>query len=171
MYNPREDSYLLAQYASTRSGSLAIDMCTGSGIIANALSDSFETVVGIDIDSKSLEHAKENVDARFIQSDGFSEVEDFSADLITCNPPYLPDSGIDDHETESGKEGIQFSKQFLHDARNYLNPEGTILLIVSTVANHQELLDYAGSLGYSYDLLDSVSAFFEKICLYEFKMR
>lgn len=169
MYEPREDSYLLQRNIEHLKGEVAIDMCTGTGIIANTLSKGHSKVIGIDKDKESIQHAKENVeDVEFIQHDLFPQRLP-PADTITCNPPYLPLSELKDDELESPEKGTYLSKKVLEQAKEILKPRGSLFLIISTQANKDGLLKYANKEGYTYKKVDEVAAFFEKIQLYEFR--
>lgn len=74
-----------------------LDLCTGSGCIALALASAFPNinVIGADIDLRSINLAKKNAahnnitNAKFVQSDLFSEINLSKIDLIVSNPPYV----------------------------------------------------------------------------------
>lgn len=91
---------------SDRKGLSVLDIGTGSGAIAIALSRNlpFADVTAIDISADALKKARENAgnlhaDIRFIEKDvfKFDPVAD-SFDIIVSNPPYIDDSE---------KEGIE----------------------------------------------------------------
>jgi len=170
MYEPREDSYLLQKHVEDTSGDVAIDMCTGTGIIAQTLTKTFDRVIGIDKDKESIQYASSNVENVVFWEHNLFPSHTPQADLITCNPPYLPQSSLKDDELESPQQGIQFSKTFLTQSKKYLKKNGTILLILSTQADKKTLLQHANTM-YTYTKIDEVRAFFEKIQLYEFRHR
>jgi release factor glutamine methyltransferase len=74
-----------------------LDLCTGSGCIALALASAFPeiNVIGADIDLRAINLAKKNAahnnitNAKFVQSDLFSEINLSKVDLIVSNPPYV----------------------------------------------------------------------------------
>ncbi|PCG85251.1 modification methylase [Streptomyces sp. WZ.A104] len=94
--------------ARTAPGALhAVDLCTGSGAIALAVGAlrPGSTVTGVDLSDTALDYAVRNaaklsgrVDSRvaFIAGDitgpGLLASMDGSVDLVTANPPYVPDS-------------------------------------------------------------------------------
>jgi release factor glutamine methyltransferase len=53
-YVPAEDSIFLADYLENQKGRSALDIGTGSGILAKVLSKNFDLVVATDIDRKSV---------------------------------------------------------------------------------------------------------------------
>jgi len=96
VYEPAEDSFLLATYASSLAGKI-LDMGTGSGIAAlsAAKASPANNVLGVDINESALECAKANANfnnasnCSFYYSNLFSGISG-SFDAILFNPPYLP---------------------------------------------------------------------------------
>lgn len=122
-----------------------LDLCTGSGAIAIAVSkQSGAKVTAVDVSEDALQVAKENarlndVDIEFIKSDLFCEINDRKFDIIVSNPPYIKsedikllDSEVRDFEPkialDGGKSGLDFYKVIANQARKYLNEEGVLLL-------------------------------------------
>ncbi len=132
-----------------------LDMCTGSGCLAILAALSFENALvdGVDINDQAIELAYKNhklygLDERvqFIQSDLFDQVPVQSYDLIICNPPYvcsdsmnaLPDEYLaePDIALDGGEDGMDFIRPFLMQAKEFLKPEGMIVLEVGHELNH-----------------------------------
>jgi len=92
-----------------------LDMCTGSGAVAIALSE-FAMVEGCDVCEKALAVARMN-GVNCFQSDMFSNVTK-KYDIIVCNPPYIKTNeiGLEDpgilHEPrkalDGGEDGLEF---------------------------------------------------------------
>ena len=94
IYEPGEDSFLLAKYVEKFAKGNVLDIGTGSGVQAeNALKFS-KDVLAVDIDKKAVSYVKKRgVKAKV--SDLFSNVKG-KFDLIIFNPPYLPDEELED---------------------------------------------------------------------------
>ncbi len=99
------DAVLLAGYAKMKQNELALDMCTGTGVIPilmEAKTDG-EQFVGVEIQEESAEMAQRSVKLNglesriFIQHGDIKELDKMfrlgSFDVVTCNPPYMPNGG------------------------------------------------------------------------------
>jgi release factor glutamine methyltransferase len=120
-------------------------MCTGSGCILISLLKlcSFADVsgVGADVSEEALQVAHKNaenlgVDATFVHSDLFSEVEE-QYDVIVSNPPYIRTSVIEGLKEEvkfhdpfialDGKEdGLYFYRRIVEESPQYLKKGGKL---------------------------------------------
>ncbi len=78
VYEPMEDSELLAKWAAKCSKGIVLDMGTGSGVQAIAAARNAEIVLGVDVSRKAVEEARKNAvdagirNAFFFESDLFS---------------------------------------------------------------------------------------------------
>src|SRR4030095_9858840 len=92
VYVPSEDSLLLAEHAKNCFGNLALEIGSGSGIILDVLSQNFNSVIGTDIDYRSLHYYKNNIpnNVMLVCCDAASALS-IKFDFIVSNPPYLPD--------------------------------------------------------------------------------
>ncbi len=126
-----------------------LDLCTGSGCIGIACAYAFANaeVDLSDIDAGALEVARSNVElhgmearVRVKQSDLFEKLGDQQYDLIVCNPPYVPDSSMHRLPAEYHQEprlglhadnnGLAIVERILSDARNFLTPNGVLIVEV-----------------------------------------
>ncbi len=131
MYPPGEDSLLMVEAVRKLDlrGERALDMGTGSGIIARELAGRFREVVAADIDPEAVERTgKLGGNVKAVLSDLFSNVSG-KFDLITFNPPYLPCEG--DPELCCGQGKV--IERFVREARAHLKPAGRILLLLSSL--------------------------------------
>ena len=104
VYEPAEDTFLLAENLKVKKTDRVLEIGTGTGIIAVITSKITENVIAVDINEYAVECARKN--AKINQSDIdirlgdlFDSVEDEKFDLILFNTPYLPtdeDERIDD---------------------------------------------------------------------------
>lgn len=134
----------------------ALDLCTGSGCLAILMAHAFSNtrIDAIDISTDALEVAHRNIAdyelqqrIRLIQSDLFSNLSKQRYDLIISNPPYvnaksmltLPEEYC--HEPQialaSGDDGLDATRRIIHQAANYLNEHG--ILIVEIGHNRKSL--------------------------------
>ena len=119
-----------------------LDVCSGSGAIAIALAkNGCSSVSGLDISKKALKVAKENaalhkVKIHFFESDLLRNVKE-KYDILVSNPPYIAldsknvDKIVLDNEPHialfGGKDGLDFYRFILKEAKDVLNPGGTII--------------------------------------------
>ena len=174
IYEPREDSNLLAnQVIKTVTKNVkALDMGTGSGVIVEALLTKTNDVTGADINPYAIEYAsKKYPKAKFVQSDLFNNIKD-KYDVITFNPPYLPEDKREDLETAlmttGGTEGYELLIKFLTQAIKHLNKTGCILALFSTLSKPDVILKKAEEIGYKHETLASQKIFFETLYVVRF---
>lgn len=147
---PRQDTEVLVEETLKllNGGERVLDMCTGSGciIISIAKNAKLFEAVGIDISKDALCVAKDNarkhdVDAEFVESDLFSELEDSKYDVIVSNPPYIETDEISrlmpevcEHEPilalDGGADGLVFYRRIISESCRYLKNGGSLLLEV-----------------------------------------
>ena len=148
---PETEELAMMAVASVEEGQSVLDLCTGSGAIAIAVSKEAEKrgkkvqVTAIDISEDALSLAKENAelngaDVRFLQSDLFTRIRG-RFDLIVSNPPYIPTAEIETLQREvkdfeprlaldGGADGMDIYRRIAQDAFKYLSRGGTLLLEV-----------------------------------------
>lgn len=144
VYEPAEDSYLLARHARSLKGQI-LEIGCGSGIVAlaNARANPENRVVGVDISPQAVRCAQENArrngipNATFHASDLFSHVEG-RWDAILFNAPYLAleqekgDAPVE-RAWKGGKRGREVLDRFLEQAPLYLKSGGALLFIQNDV--------------------------------------
>jgi len=170
IYEPAEDSHLVVKHIKDYKFNNALDMGTGSGIIAEELIKYCDDVVAVDLNPEAIKFCKKSFsNVKYLESDLFSNVEG-KYDLITFNAPYLPhDKGIDDIALYGGKEGYEIIEKFLKDAKNFLNEKGKILMIFTSLSKPEKIISLMEEGGYVYKKVDQEHYFFEDIFLYEIK--
>lgn len=162
---PRQDTEILVESILEHLNGTEniLDVCTGSGcILISLLKHSKGTKgIGVDISEKALEVAKRNakmhkVDATFIQSDLFEDVEGMY-DIIVSNPPYIKTKEIEDLEEEvklhdpllalDGKEdGLYFYRKIIKDSKKYLKRNGMLYFEIGNTQGEEvkRLMEEAG---------------------------
>lgn len=139
-----------------------LDMCTGTGAIAISVAHYTKAkVTASDISSKALEVARENAkilnaDVNFIESDLFENIKE-TFDVLVSNPPYIESEVIPtlmeqvkDYEPmlalDGGKDGLDFYRNIINQAKNYINQNGCIVFEIGYNQGGQvkSLLENAG---------------------------
>ena len=187
VYEPAEDSFLLATYASSLSGSI-LEIGCGSGIVSlsAAQANPQNSVLGVDINSKAVKCSEANAaangikNATFLLSDLFSEVPPAQKfDCILFNPPYLPTSRAERLKSpeenaayDGGATGLNVFKKFIAEAPAHLSDGGKVAVIATSLGNGVEktLALLEARVG-SAQVLAEEKFFFEKLALIEAKKR
>jgi release factor glutamine methyltransferase len=134
VYEPEEDSFLLAEQVRELASGTVLDMCSGSGIQAENATKA-EKIVCADINEEAVALLREK-GYHAVKSDLFSKIKE-KFDTIIFNPPYLPfdknepvDSAMN---TAGGKYGSELIERFLKDAKKHLNSNGKIIMVFSSI--------------------------------------
>ncbi len=151
VYEPREDSYLAADVLAGMDldGKQVVDIGTGSGFLAVVAAAGGAEVTATDINDGALRAARENAgkndcSIETIRSDMFEAIDD-RYDLIVFNAPYIPGSR-EGRSTEElawygGEGGRDLVDTFIEDVGRYLDADGQILLVQSSVTGEDKTLD------------------------------
>lgn len=179
MYSPREDSYLLSETLQKYLGRIKeknisiLDMGSGTGIQAETCRKlGFVNILAVDVDNDSVS---------FLKKKGFSAIKSNlfrgvnkkdKFDLIIFNPPYLPEDKYDKgKDTTGGKKGYETILIFLKNAKTYLNKEGRILLLFSSLSNPVVISKRSEEIGYVMRLLSKKKFSFEELYVFESKIK
>ena len=162
-YQPAEDTFFLADHIEDEKGKTALDIGTGTGFLAKILSDSFDLVIGTDININSLKQQVAPIRNRICcnAADVFSK----KFDLIICNLPYLATDEIIDIATDGGMEGFEIPSQIIKSALPCLNKSGKFIFVTSSLSNYQKLIDMVNSEGFRARILARKKLFFEDLIL------
>ena len=131
----------------------AVDVGAGSGVLAALLAQrGFKKVIATEVDARALRCAEANmarlgwadtVDVR--QTDLFPPE---TADLIVCNPPWLPAEPSSPVERAVYDPDSQMLRRFLAGVADHLAPAGEAWLILSDLAEHLGLRTRDALLGW-----------------------
>jgi release factor glutamine methyltransferase len=142
VYQPREDSFLLAREVMRHARGRVLDMGTGSGIqaVTAAQSPKVRAVGMADISKRAIDYCESHLRHKKIKwlfhSDLFADVPGLY-DTIIFNAPYLPwEPGLP-RTIVGGKKGWETAERFLKQAKEHLAPKGQILLLFSSATNKQ----------------------------------
>ncbi len=174
VYEPAEDTFLLADNLKVKKSDSVLEIGTGTGIIAVIASKKAESVVAVDINKLAVECAQKNaelnqahVDVRL--GDLFGPVEEEKFDLVVFNTPYLPteeDELIKD-ELEAawngGKDGRVVINRFIENLPKHLNPGGCVQLVQSSLSNVEETSGRLMEMGFKISVTANKRFFFEEV--------
>ena len=173
-YDPQEDSRLLEKWVRQYAKGKVLDMGTGSGIqaIAAAQSQRVNSVLAVDVQKEVINYCRRNIKnpkIKFRYSDLFSKVKG-KFDTIVFNPPYLPQElKVMDAELEGGKKGYEVIERFLNDASGFLDKNGIILLVFSSLTRKSKVEEFIKNSLLEFEELEKLHIFFEDIYTYMLK--
>lgn len=140
---------------------LAFDIGTGTGVLAAILANrGIKNMIATDNAPRALICAQENITklnlknyVQVVDADLFPAAEIGKADLIVCNPPWLPARPSSALESAVYDDKSQMLKGFLNALKNHLSETGEGWLILSDFAEHlglrtrEELLGWISDAG------------------------
>jgi len=133
-------SLILGQYVESLGleGKKFLDMGTGSGIIGFFAARKGAKVTAVDINPNAVDCASRNsivagFDIEYSESDLFSALSDRQFDVIAWNPPFFPKTAATVAEAALyAGDGYGVIARFARHCREYLSPEGTVVLVLSS---------------------------------------
>ena len=164
-YIPAEDSIFISDYLENQKGKSALDIGTGSGILAKVLSKNFELVVATDIDIFALKKAHEIVDNCICCN--AADALNASFDLVVCNLPYLPSEKLLDRTVDGLQEGVEIPGMIIKSASQRIGKNGRMLFLTSSHANYNFLIELCMSLGFDAKIVAKKKLFYEELLLVE----
>jgi release factor glutamine methyltransferase len=183
VYEPAEDTFLLAENMKVTKDDIVLDMGTGCGILAILAAQKTKKVIAIDINPYAIECATKNAEINckkekieFRVGDLFQPTrhgEKFS--VILFNSPYLP-SEKDEEKSWIGKawaggpNGRKVIDRFIINAQNVLAENGKILLIQSSLSDIDKTLEMFSENNLLARIISNVKVPFEEIVLIEAKL-
>jgi len=162
VFPPKSDTQLLIDNMGFEHGTLALDMGTGTGVLAVfAVLKGARSVVAADINPDAVRNAELNAERFDMQalikprlSDGFSAFADSEKfDVILANLPGRSETAADVVEAAQWDSEFRLHKSFFEEAPAHLRSNGRILM---TKANYPELnavVDLAERLGFEGSVL------------------
>ncbi len=149
---PRPDTEALVDVALRRTASRALygralDVCTGSGCVAVTIARERPTwrVTATELSADALDVARDNAHRlgahtlALLEGDLFAPVAGRRFELVTANPPYIPDTEIDTLDADvrdfeprlalsGGADGFQVTRRVIAEAGEVLAPRGVLAL-------------------------------------------
>jgi release factor glutamine methyltransferase len=180
VYEPADDSFLLAQNLPIKEGDLVLDMGTGCGIQAVLAAQKARKVVAVDINPNAvrctlhnavLNKVSDKVEVR--QGDLFEPVEAGERfDVILFNSPYLPSEAREERDLASlawagGESGRRVIDRFIVEVIGHLKPSGRVLLVQSTLSDAEKSLQMFTQQGLDATMIAEKKVSFESIVVIE----
>jgi len=178
VYEPAEDTFLLAENLVVNENETIIDMGTGCGILGILAAKKAERVVAMDINPRAVLCAGMNARLNgaagkmyFLCGDLFEplrEHEEF--DAIIFNAPYLPTEAGEKRSWmelawSGGPTGRETIDRFISQAPSHLKEEGRVLLVQSSLSSIDETLKRLEENGLEARILAEKKVAFETIAV------
>jgi release factor glutamine methyltransferase len=183
VYEPAEDTFLLAEKMRVEEDDAVLDMGTGCGILAVLAVEKAKSVLAVDINPYAIECAIKNAEMNgarerieFRHGDLFQPIkpnEQFN--LILFNSPYLP-SEPDEEKSwvgkawAGGRNGRKIIDRFIMNAPNFLAAGGRIQLVQSSLSDVNRTLKMFSERSLRAMVVAQVKVAFESIVLVEAKL-
>ncbi len=179
VYEPSDDSFLLEESKDfwtkpSNKNTSALEMFCGTGYAGISFAKKHNIpITFVDINPYALEVCEKNckqnnIQAKFVLSDLFSAINQ-KFDVILANPPYLPDEpetlNSKDIALDGGEQGRQITNKFLDQAPNFLNQNGTLFLIESSLQHPEIFHKKMQKKGFNFTILKQQHFFFETLFL------
>ncbi|MFW9924627.1 MAG: HemK2/MTQ2 family protein methyltransferase [Candidatus Thorarchaeota archaeon] len=185
VYDPAEDSFLLAENVFLKENQKILEVGSGSGYVSIFLSQKFPNneFFCLDINFYAAQITKKNSSSNnesieVINSDLFTSFKKISKseglfDIILFNTPYLPviDDGILAQAWSGGKDGLGVISRFIEKLSDYLKKSGSCYLVVSSYTNLQELMKQITNQNLISQRIDQVIVSNEHIILYKISFK
>ncbi|MEM2424302.1 MAG: class I SAM-dependent methyltransferase [Candidatus Bathyarchaeia archaeon] len=177
VYEPSEDTFLLADNLDVCDGEVVLDVGTGCGILAVLSAFKASWVLAVDINPSAVRCARKNAETNdvlgkidFICGDLFAPLrKGLVFDLVLFNAPYLPTEEEPkdwvEYAWSGGESGRRVLDRFLENVSDHIKRGGRLLLVQSSLSNIEETLIKLGRKGFKAEVIDEVGAFFEVIAL------
>lgn len=183
VYEPAEDTFLLAENLEIKRTDEVLEIGAGTGLITLVAAQKSRKVVATDINKHAVECTLKNIIANrtynveLREGNLFEPVKSEKFDLILFNTPYLPteeDEKLDDELNaafDGGLEGRETIDKFLEEVKDYLNEEGRVQLVQSSLSDNEKTIKKLEEMGFDACVTASEKCFFEEIVVITGKLK
>ena len=182
VYEPAEDTFLIAERLAVTEDDVVLDMGTGCGILAVLAAEKAKRVVAVDINPYAIECAIKNAQTNegkekieFRRGDLFQSIkQNESFNVILFNSPYLP-SEPDEEKSwiakawAGGPDGRYVIDRFILESPNFLADEGKIQLVQSSLSDVNKTIQMFHERSLQAKVAAQVKVDFENIVLIDAK--
>jgi release factor glutamine methyltransferase len=180
VYEPAEDSVMMAENLRLDPGERVLDLGTGCGILAILAALMGGEVVATDVNPDAISCAGENarrhgvanrIDLRL--GSLFDPVRGEKFDLILFNPPYLPtapderDGSPLELAWDGGDEGRSVIDRFLEGLPDHMSSRGRAMFLHSSLSGERRTVEAMEKAGLRWRVLCRRKLFFEELILFE----
>ena len=151
VYEPAEDTYLLAESLVVNQDDVVLDMGTGCGILGVLAAKKAKKVVAVDMNPHAVRCTQMNAERNSVADkmdtrlgNLFEPVmDDEKFNMIIFNTPYLPSKKSEqkawiDRAWAGGPSGREIIDQFISQAPRHMSEKGRIFMVQSTLSNVHE---------------------------------
>jgi release factor glutamine methyltransferase len=175
VYEPAEDSFLLAKNLELNRRDEVLEIGTGTGIIAVCTARKVARVVATDINPWALQCATKNLIANrtynveLREGNLFEPVQGEKFDLILFNTPYLPTEKDEVQEDElnaawdGGANGREVIDEFLDGICGHIRKGGRVQLVQSSLSDVEKTMLRLEDMGFQASITVRKKIFFEEI--------
>jgi release factor glutamine methyltransferase len=171
VYQPAEDSRLLAEAAVEHARGRTLEVGTGSGWVAEQIATETDAdVVASDYNPAACRQARDR-GLPVVRADLVEPFRAGSFDTVAFNPPYLPtdpDNEWDDRMERAlsgGESGRDVIDPFLDTVGRVLRPDGRVLLLVSSLTGFEAVVARAEANGFAVSTVRQESYPFEVLSI------
>lgn len=170
VYEPAEDTLLIARNLDVEPGDLCLDIGTGSGVLALVMAQAGGRTIATDVSPLACRLARANAQRNGLEIEvvqtALAHGLERSFDLIACNPPYLPTSpdqrvkGPLNRAFDGGIDGADVTRDVIETMAWLLAPAdqgGRGYLLVSDEQPLPRLKGLANLLGLSWEPVENES--------------
>jgi release factor glutamine methyltransferase len=169
VYQPAEDSRLLADAAGGHARGRTLEVGTGSGWVAERIAAETDAeVITTDYNPEACRQAHDRGLAA-VRADLVAPFRAGAFDTVAFNPPYLPtdpDNEWDDRMERAlsgGESGRAVIDPFLDSVGRVLRPGGVVLLLVSSLTGFETVVENAEKQGFGVETVRQESYPFETL--------
>lgn len=175
VYEPAEDTFLLAENLDIKRRDEVLEIGTGTGLVAVTAAQRSRKVTATDINEDAIRCATKNTIANrtynveLRKGNLFEPVGNEKFDLILFNTPYLPtkeDEKFDDEINaawDGGADGRAIIDKFLEEVKDHLNEGGRVQLVQSSLSDNEKTIHKLEEMGFEASVTASEKCFFEEI--------
>jgi len=177
VYEPSDDTYLLADNLRVSHGQSVLELGTGCGMIAVLAALMGGRVTATDISERAIECARMNaarhgVEIELLLGSLFEPVWGRKFDVVVFNPPYLPSLGMSDDPVlqacEAGPDGRSLIDPFIDELPNHLKPGGEVYLVQSSLSGAERTEERLRGAGFELEIVKK-KLWFEHLLLFKVK--